>query len=253
VVKLCDIDSKQASVTLRCSDRSIYTMDFSPDGKILALGGQDRRVRLWDLKASRELPAPPEHSLPICQARFSPDGRTLVLATGDWDRYQQPGEVTFWDVATTAPRGIVWQFKGRVTSLAMAPDGKTVAAGCSSGIRLCDVARASIVASLLHDDGQVTALLYSPDGRWLAAGYNRGDIVVWDTATHHRRAILKGHSGVISALAFAHDNHTLISGGSDKTVKFWNLDAPPPPPSPAANSAVEINIGPNPPLPRTQR
>jgi RNA polymerase sigma factor (sigma-70 family) len=55
---------------------------FSPDGRLLALGGVDGRVRLWDVSASQAVPTPPGNTdRSIYRLTFSPDGRTL--AAGD--------------------------------------------------------------------------------------------------------------------------------------------------------------------------
>ena len=80
------------------------------------------------------------------------------MATGYGDDSKKPGEVTFWDAATAAPRGVMRGFKNKVASLAVASDGRTIAAGSSDGIQLWDVASASVVAVLNTRKGDPLAI-----------------------------------------------------------------------------------------------
>ncbi len=58
-------------------------MTFSPDGKILASGGSDRVVRLWNLQTGQVTRAFAEHSGPVYALAFSPDGKELASAGQD--------------------------------------------------------------------------------------------------------------------------------------------------------------------------
>src|SRR5262249_55656253 len=49
------------------------------------------------------------------------------------------------------------------------------------------------------------------------------EIVVWDLQSMTKRATLTGHFGQVNCVAFSPDGKTLVSGGSDGTVRFWNV------------------------------
>ena len=67
------------------------------------------------------------------------------------------------------------------------------------------------------------AVVFRPDGRWLATASFDRTIKVWDATTGELLHTLRGHTGVITGLAFSRDGRRLFSsGGEDKTVKVWD-------------------------------
>src|SRR5262249_7729031 len=128
-------------LTFRTGEAGVGASALSPDGKLLATGGRDLAVRVWDLatgKAGRTPRGPPKDkdgkdgdgSAPA----FSPDRKPRGAAAGDYDK-----TVIFWDAATGEEVRRVTQ--GGVAQLAFAPGGKALAAGGWDGTaRLWDVA-----------------------------------------------------------------------------------------------------------------
>src|SRR5262249_57552613 len=79
----------------RCWGRreSVTGVSFSPDGKVLAVGYQERVIRLWDVATGQERQCLRGHESWVGHVAFSADGR--VLASGGEDR-----TIRLWDVGT---------------------------------------------------------------------------------------------------------------------------------------------------------
>jgi WD40 repeat protein len=97
---------------------------FSPDGKTVLTGSDDRTARLWGAMTGRPLGPPLTHRGPVWSVAFSPDGKTVL--TGSTDKTAR-----LWDAATGRPLGRPLTHQGSVWSAAFSPDGKSVLTGSS--------------------------------------------------------------------------------------------------------------------------
>jgi len=149
---------------------NVTTLAFSPDGKVLASGGWDDMVRLWDVESGKELRKMLAHQAMIARVVFSPDGKMLASRGGI------DGTLRLWDPATGAElrkidklsRVNPWRFY-REAALAFSPDNKTVAVSDRKGIILLDAVTGKETARL---DGYRDCMFvaFSPDGKLLASG-----------------------------------------------------------------------------------
>ncbi|NJL11066.1 MAG: hypothetical protein HC908_15310 [Calothrix sp. SM1_7_51] len=74
-------------------DYWIPSVAFSPDSKILASGGNDKKIKLWDVNSGTCLKTLQGHSHWVDSVAFSADGQTLV--SGSWDE-----TIKLWNVET---------------------------------------------------------------------------------------------------------------------------------------------------------
>jgi WD40 repeat protein len=196
----------------------VGSLAFSPGGKLLASGGWDEMVILWDAATGKELDRltkPGDDG--VGKVTFSPDGKLLAVAT-----WRQP--LRLWDVAT---RRLLRTLSGHTPAgcVAFSPDGKLLACGESDGaITLRDQATGNAVRRWKAHAMGTTSVAFTPDGKTLVSGaaWDSGPRQ-WDVATGKELHALGGHHGAVMHLAFAPDGGTLVSGGMDKTVQRWNL------------------------------
>jgi WD40 repeat protein/energy-coupling factor transporter ATP-binding protein EcfA2 len=198
----------------------IVGVAFSPDGKVLASGGYDNTVILWDVQNRQPIDQPLKgHTGFVQSVAFSPDGKTLASSGDD-------GTVILWDVES---RQIVDQLKGHsntIRSVAFSPDGKILASGSfDRTIILWDVeSRQPIGDPLTAHSAGVYSLAFSPDGSLLASGSIDETIILWDMQS--RQPIgdpLAGHSDWVKTVIFSPDGKTLASGSQDSTIILWDV------------------------------
>jgi WD40 repeat protein len=149
---------------------------FSPDGKILAIGGHE--ITLWDVDNHRQIGQPlVDPSLSVGDFRFSPDGTMLAAVSGEgWD-------INLWNVKTGQPVGqpLTWDI-GLVAGIAFRPDGKALVSSHTDGsIVLWDLRTGQQIGQPLGGQDSTRGVpLFSPDGNILALVQKTNSIILWD-------------------------------------------------------------------------
>jgi WD40 repeat protein len=192
---------------------SVFTVGYSLDGTLLASGGWDGTVRLWNPHAGGEISTLAGHAGPVRSVAFAPDG--TLLASGGRDR-----TIRLWDTAARTSAGVLRGHEGAVLSVAFAPGRPLLAsAGDDGTVRLWNPLDGT-QGDELADDARAVA--FSPDGRTLASAGRDGKIRLWNP-DDRTRITIAGHTGQVLSVAFAPGRPLLASAGDDGTVRLWNL------------------------------
>jgi WD40 repeat protein len=240
--------------------KTITCLDFSPDGKFLAVGEASGAVRLWTVEEPRQALMIPDITAAHPGVTFDAEGDRVAFAAWDytvrvWSVREArelhvlrghegpPQHVRFspdgGQVASSSGNDTVrvWQLdrspahqclrgqQEQVNSLAFSGSGAILASAGSDGtVKLWNVEDGSAQGTLVdHDDG-IHAIACSHDGRLMVTGGRRGEIELLDVATGEVQQQLLGHSRVVRSLAFSPDDRWIASAGRNGEAHVWETD-----------------------------
>lgn len=157
-------------------DLYIRSVCFSPDGRYLATGAEDKLIRVWDIASRTIRNTFAGHEQDIYSLDFARDGRTIASGSGD-------RTVRLWDIEA-GQNILTLSIEDGVTTVAISPDTKLVAAGSlDKSVRVWDAVSGYLVERLEGPDGHkdsVYSVAFAPNGKDLVSGSLDKTIKMWE-------------------------------------------------------------------------
>ena len=144
----------------RLCQNDVYSIAFSPDGKLVATASWDKKARLWDSASGKPVGRPLAHEEPVKVVVFSRNGALLATASDD-------KTVRLWAVPSGDPVGQPLVLESVITAVAISPDCKLVATtSWDKNAWLWQAATGKPFGRPLTHQRGVSAVTFSPDGKW---------------------------------------------------------------------------------------
>ncbi len=243
--------------TWQARNQPVYDMSWSPDGRQLALAGNNRRISIVDADSGIPVRELAGHKEVVGAVAWRPTGgmiasgsddrtvRIWTAETGDTVRvldgpsdniltvaWSPDGRllaasgidrrIFIWDLKGGRPVQILGGQKDAVNCLAWSPTGgnKIAAASGDQTVHVWDVATSELLFALRGMDW-VSSAAWSPDGKILVTGTGAGTLGIWNGETGRQISIREGHTQRVLSVAFSPDGKLLASKSADATVRFW--------------------------------
>ena len=173
LVQLFNADGMQP-IGAPIKHEGLIDIRFSRDGRIVATGGSDYTVRLWDSSSGAAIGKPMTGYAYVNKIEFSRDRQLLAVSYAD-------DTVVLWNIATREPIGDPMWVGSKVTALAISPDKRIVASGSTDGtIRLWDADHQTPRGPALKGHASmVLSLDFSPGGTTFVSGSFDRTLRVW--------------------------------------------------------------------------
>jgi WD40 repeat protein len=224
-IQLVELATGRRLDNIRGLPRGPYAIDVSPDERYMAAAFRELGAAIYNLKADEAdamVTLPPDE-LPFTHVAFSPEGKTFVTCTGDYQRMELAGKVRLHEVKTGK---VIREFVGHSSEVKMAAfdraGNRLATCGGDKTVRIWDVSTGRMLALFPHPIGTFTPLFVEGTDLVIAADYH-GKVYFWDLTKTAPVQVVSGHADLINRLALSEDRSVLATGSRDGTVRLWKL------------------------------
>jgi WD40 repeat protein len=199
---------------------SINCLAFSADGKFLATGGQDSKVRVWEIKDRANLIATLDNAPKwVDKLSWHPTCNQLAFSLG---RYVQIWDADSQTVITTLPFT-----NSSVLDLAWQPNGANIAIAGDGGVKIWDTNNWDDEPYLIEMPSASIVTAWSSDSKYIASGNLDNTITVLEYDSSHPW-VMRGFPGKISNLTWSQqlsNNTPLLAASSVEGIAVWKKAA----------------------------
>jgi WD40 repeat protein len=211
------------------SDKPLKAIAFSPDGKSLAVGGDDGILRVVEYDTGKETYVSPSRNARIEKVGYSPNGKMIAVGDGNMQlAVYAPGQPN--KLAMT----VLGADLGGVYGVAFTADSSAVfTCGQDGKARLIagpkpDGTTAGNTATKLREfvghAGAIGGLALSPDGTSLVTGGADKTLRVWEATSGKQLRSFQGHLEGVTAVAVRGDGRQIASASEDGAIRVWDLN-----------------------------
>lgn len=195
----------------------VSAVAFNPKLPMLASGGLDDTIKIWDIETGELTHELTGHSRGINGLAFGPTGQVLASCSDD-------GTVRVWNVGTGKTIHRLQGHTRDVTSVAIDRRGALLVSGSEDRtVGVWKLDRGTLIKSLSGNAGMIKCVAITADNQLVISGGFDNKIRIWRLQTGEVFRILSGHVNSISAIAVSPDGRLLVSASKDRSVRLWSL------------------------------
>ncbi len=246
--------------TLAGHGYDVNSVAFSRDSLLLASGGGDHTMRLWNVETFEQLVSS-DHGDWINAVCFAPSGQAVASGARD-------GSVKLWNVENGQVLGTIQAHANNVSSIAFSPDGGRLVTGGGDGhvrvfnlkekklerdleahngwvwcvafsslgdriltcgsdglARVWSADSGAMLVTLEGHAGDVLSGAFSPDDRFVATTCKDGSLHLWETESARMLFKIRAHEGAANAVAWPPDGLHIVTAGADHNINVWQVES----------------------------
>ncbi len=200
----------------------VLSVNFSPDGTMLATGDSNNEIKIWDTTAWTVSETLTGHTASVTSLAWSADG--TMLASGS---SSTSDNIKIWNTSTWVADQTLTHGSVGVNSVVFKGDGALLASGSgdtSDNIKAWNTSTWVADQTLTHGSVGVNSVVFKGDGTQLASGSGdtSNNIKIWNTSTWVADQTLNSHTDAVKTVTWSPDNSLFASGSCDDSIKIWN-------------------------------
>ncbi|NXU83412.1 POC1B protein, partial [Xiphorhynchus elegans] len=195
----------------------VTSVDFSPDGQLLASSSLDHTVRLWIPCIHGESSVLKGHTASVRSVSFAHDGYSLVSASND-------KSIKIWSVCSQRLLFTLFQHTRWVLCAKFSPDGRIIAS-CSEdkSVKIWDTRNKTCINSFSDYEGFANFVDFNPSGTCIVSAGSNHTVKLWDIRMNKLLQHFKVHRAGVNCVSFHPSGNYLITASADGTLKILDL------------------------------
>lgn len=216
-------DAYTGNLLKRVDCPMLHCLSFSENGKIIASGSGDGKIRAWYTKTWRPAVNPfVAHRGTVRCISYSSNGSIMISGSEDCT-------VKVWDTRYGYDLlHILEGHTGWIRCVSISPNGRWIASGSNDKtLRVWDSSSGNPITEPLEDhEDIVRSVAFSPQNNRIVSGSHDNTVRVWDVKNgRFVSRSMAGHRSWVTCVAFSENGSQIVSTADDNTVRVWDANS----------------------------
>ena len=199
---------------------AVSSLSFDRKGNLLASGGQDYKVVLWQYSDSlkrfeleRELPN--VHTAAVTKVIVGPYAKMIYSAGAD-------GRIMMYSVTKKTKRVI--DHKSPINDLAISTNRMSMYCADETPVLKHYDLSGQVIREFEGHEDVINSVAFSLNSKYILTGSSDKTAIVWDVAKGKKVHTLEGHDWKVTSVAISEDCMYAVTGSNDGYIKIWNIE-----------------------------